>query len=190
MNIQLRTRLIYLMCLAAMLGGLAPPALAQDGKIFLPLVVGGSSGVNNAGFEEGYTGWGWYPGGTMLTQVYARSGAYSAVLGDGSHYRFAQITQQVVIPAASPYLVFYRRMTSSDICGANPYLLDYMAVTINNIEVFIEGVCANNSSSSWVRKSINLAGYGGQSVQLAFQFGSDSSLQSWLYVDDVQFGNN
>jgi hypothetical protein len=178
--------LLNLTCLIFLLSNFMVPVHAQEYKLFLPFIANGEPIIKNGGFEQLYAGWSWYPGGTMVTAVYSLSGMYSAMLGDGTHNRSASVSQQVIVPASNPTLVFHLLINSSDICSGDPHAYDYTKVTINNIEVFVEGVCANNSSWNWVQKTIDLSAYAGYAVTLSFVFVSDASVESRLFLDDVQ----
>lgn len=175
--------------LMASVFGFTSSANAQSGKIFMPHVSKPAyvSLVPNGSFEQGYTAWSWYPGGAMITPVYAQQGAYSALLGDGTHNRSAYIQQQVVVPVDKTYLAFYKLMNSADACSPTMYMWDYLVVTVNGDVMFYESVCADNSNANWMRVSINLAGYAGQVVNLTVQFTSDESISSWLYFDNFDF---
>jgi aminopeptidase S len=186
MKDRLTKHLLNLICLIFLLSSFVVPVHAQDHKVFLPFIANGELTIKNGGFEGLYADWSWYPSGGMVTAVYSRSGIYSAMLGDGSHNRWASVSQQVSVPASNPTLVFHLLITSSDICSGDPHAYDYTKVTINNIEVFVEGVCANNSSGNWVQKTIDLSAYAGQTVTLSFVFVSDESAESRLFLDDVQ----
>jgi hypothetical protein len=163
-------------------------AAAQDNLVYLPVIMKLSQAlaIKNGGSEQGYTEWNWDPSDGMITAVYSHSGIYSAMLGDGTHSRSAKISQQVNVQADNPNLVFYLLMNSSDVCDTDPHVYDYTAVTIDDAEVWVEAVCANNSSDSWIRQNVNLSAYAGQTVMLAFVFMSDSMIESRLFLDDVQ----
>jgi hypothetical protein len=119
--------------------------------------------------------------------VYSRSGNYAAMLSNGSPNQVTYIQQYITVSPYQPYLVFYRRMDSSDACSTSRYMWDYYRVTINGLEVFYQSVCSPNSSTNWIRESIDLSGFALNTVMLTVEFHSDDSVSSWLYLDDFSF---
>jgi hypothetical protein len=143
-------------------------------------------GLVNGDFESGTTGWteysthGWqiivtsFPGG--LT---AHSGSYAAWLGgDDSDISFVQ--QQVTVSASAPYLVYWHWIASEDACG-----FDFGGVLVNGIVVDTYNLCSSADTNGWVKHSVNLGAYVGQSVMLQIRAETNSSLNSNLFVDDV-----
>ncbi len=140
-------------------------------------------------YEKGTTGglplWGQPHGGSWAAWLggydnasLAANGAYNATIG-----------QTVQVSAGKPYLVYYQMVRSNEAnCNA-----DFARVTVNNSVVAGSqiGLCAATTpQSTWVRKSLNLSSYAGQSVNLVFAVQIDTSAQtlesSWL-LDDVSF---
>ena len=145
-----------------------------------------SPGIVNGDFESGTSGWteysshGWqiivtsFPGG--LT---AHSGSYAAWLG-GEYSDISYVQQPVTISAGAPYLVYWHWIASEDICG-----FDFAGVVVNGIVVDTYDLCSTANTNGWVKHSVNLGAYVGQSVMLQIRAETDSSLNSNLFVDDV-----
>ena len=111
-------------------------------------------------------------------------GEWGAWLG-GLHDETSAISQEVTVPADRPYLAFYYRINSSDVCG-----FDYGRVFINNEIVESYDLCQSNNMADFGRTVVNLTTYAGQTVTLKFQSTSDSSGFSNMFVDDVSFANS
>jgi hypothetical protein len=146
-----------------------------------------SNGIVNGDFETGSTGWteysyqGWsiilnsgFPG-----SVTPHSGSWVAWLG-GDDDEIAYIQQQVTISAGAPYLSYYHWIASEDFCG-----YDFGEVLINGILVNDYSLCSDNNTGGWVKHSVNLSAYAGQSVTLRIGVETDSAFNSNLFIDDV-----
>ena len=145
-----------------------------------------TSGIINGDFESGSTGWtsysyqGWdvivdsFPG-----SVTPRSGSYAAWLG-GDDDEINYVQQQVTISALAPYLVYWHWIASEDICG-----YDFGGVLINGSEVDVYDLCSGNDTGGWVKHTVNLGAYVGQSVTLQIRAETDEINNSNLFIDDV-----
>ena len=150
-----------------------------------------SPGIINGDFESGTIGWteysshGWavivtsFPGG-----VTAHSGSYAAWLG-GDFSDISYVQQPVTISASAPYLVYWHWIASEDICG-----FDFAGVVVNGIVVDVYDLCSTANTNGWVKHSVNLGAYAGQSVLLQIRGETDSSLNSNLFVDDVSLATS
>jgi Papain family cysteine protease/Fibronectin type III domain len=159
---------------------------------YLPIVVkspGTPSGsIVNGDFEDGHEGWteysshGWpiittsFPGG-----VTPHGGTWAAWLG-GDYNDISYLQQQVTVPTSNPYLAYYHWIASADICG-----YDYAGVLINGAVVHQYDLCSSQNTGGWVRHTVYLGVYAGQSVALQIRVETDSSYNSNLFVDDVTF---
>jgi hypothetical protein len=145
------------------------------------------SGIVNGDFESGSTGWteysyqGWsiimnsgFPG-----SVTPHGSSWAAWLG-GDDNEISYIQQPVTISTGSPYLVYYHWIDSTDICG-----YDYGFVLINSSVVHTYDLCSTTNTGGWVKHSVNLSAYAGQSVTLQIRVETDSLDYSSLFVDDV-----
>ncbi len=151
------------------------------------MIVGSSSpGIVNGNFESGTTGWiefsthGWdIIVDTFPTGITPRSGVYAAWLG-GDYDDISYVQQQVTVSASTPYLVYWHWIASEDVCG-----FDFGSVKVNTIVVDSYNLCATEDTGTWVRHSVDLSAYAGQSVALQIRAETDLSLNSNLFVDDV-----
>jgi hypothetical protein len=145
------------------------------------------SGIVNGDFESGSTGWteysyqGWsiimnsgFPG-----SVTPHGGSWAAWLG-GDDNEISYIQQPVTISTGSPYLVYYHWIASEDVCG-----YDFGIVLVNGSVKNQYDLCSDNDTGGWVRHSVDLSAYAGQSVTLQIRVETDSVDNSSLFVDDV-----
>lgn len=145
----------------------------------------GTSGFTNGDFESGSTGWtefsthGWDIIVTSPDGLTAHSGSYIAWLG-GDYDDTSYIEQQVTIAASAAHLVYWHWIASEDVCG-----FDVATVLVNGIAVDAYDLCETEDTDGWVRQSIDLSAYAGQSVALRIRVETDGSLNSNLFVDDV-----
>ncbi len=147
------------------------------------------SPIVNGDFESGSSGWteysllGQYPVVTSnftAVGITPHSGSYAAWLG-GYYSEIRLVSQQVTIPAGAPYLVYWHWIASADFCG-----WDYGLVVINNATVVDQyDLCDTTSTGGWVKHSVNLSAYSGQSVNIQIRAETDELYNSNLFIDDV-----
>jgi serine protease len=122
-----------------------------------------------------------------LPQAKPHSGDWAAWLG-GFNSEVASISQVVTVPSNATYLTYWQLISSNE--TASDCDLDIGRVLVSNVTVAgsVTGLCAtSNTYPNWQKKSLNLSAYAGQTVTLAFDFRSDSSVfSSWL-LDDIAF---
>jgi multiple sugar transport system substrate-binding protein len=157
--------------------------------LFIPLISHNSStatGIVNGNFESGSTGWTEYSfqGYPIITtsfpgSVTAHSGSYAAWLG-GSDNENNYVQQQIIIPSSAQYLSYWLWIASLDTCG-----YDSGGVLINDTTVDEYWLCGSNDTGGWVKHTIDLNSYSGQSVTLKIFAQTDGSLNSNLFIDDV-----
>lgn len=148
-----------------------------------------STGIVNGDFESGPTGWveyslqGWP---IMLHKddlpVSPHGGNWAAWLGR-SNDEISYISQTVTIPSRNAALTFWEWIDSNDVCGC-----DFAWVRINNVNAETIDLCWDNNSGSWVRRTVDLSAYAGQTVSLQIRVETDDSLHSNYLVDDVALG--
>jgi hypothetical protein len=146
-----------------------------------------SSGIVNGDFESGSTGWTEYSSnGYQIivnsfdpTNVTARSGSYAAWMG-GAYDETSYVQQQVTISAGAPYLVFWHWIASADYCG-----FDYGRVLVNGSIVDSYDLCTPTITGGWVKHSVNLSAFVGQTIMLQIRAETNDSLNSNLFIDDV-----
>ena len=113
--------------------------------------------------------------------VTPHSGSWAAWLG-GDNDETAYIQQQVTISAGAPYLTYYHWIASADFCG-----YDFGEVLINGSPIDYYDLCTSTTTGGWVKHSLDLSAYAGQSVTLQIGVETDFSDNSNLFVDDVSF---
>jgi hypothetical protein len=159
---------------------------------YLPIVVKShgtsSGGIVNGDFEAGHSGWTEYSthGWPLITTSFAagvtpHGGTWAAWLG-GDYDDISYLQQQVTVPTSTPYLAYYHWIASADYCG-----WDYAQVRINGTTVQQYDLCTSQNTGGWVRHTVYLGSYAGQSVTLQMRVETDSSYNSNLFVDDVTF---
>jgi hypothetical protein len=146
--------------------------------------------ILNGNFESGPANWtefsaqGWQlivQGNQLPAGVTARSGIWAVWLG-GDNDEISYIQQQVNVPMGNPSLSFWHWIDSPDTCGT-----DAGSVLVNDVPVEIFNLCMGASTGGWVEKTVSMAPYAGQSVDLKIGAITNSSLISNLFVDDVAF---
>ncbi|MBN2258665.1 MAG: M6 family metalloprotease domain-containing protein [Anaerolineaceae bacterium] len=180
-------------CASTMYADLVYPA-PLHANLFLPLIkrplpatTGGP--ILNGNFELGPVNWtsfntaGWPVirntfGATGLTP---HSGSWATWLG-GEYSNTNYIEQTVTVGSLNPYLVYYYVSASNDYCG-----YDFGYIRINGSSVYTRELCTTTNTSSWVRASLDLSSYSGQTVTLQFRVYADSSFNSNWFIDDVSF---
>lgn len=157
---------------------------------YLPLVSGRAPSTNrvvNGDFEQGTVGWqqsSEYSIGPILDFVSLflepHGGRWAAWLG-GEHNENSQIWQAVTLGAAPATLTFWYKIDSDDnVCGH-----DRGCVLISGAPVAEFDLCVSTSTSDWVKHTIDLSAYVGQTIELRFQAETDAALLSNFFVDDV-----
>jgi hypothetical protein len=149
-----------------------------------------ASSLVNGNFESG-SGVGWTESSThgwpivlntgFPGSVTPRGGSWAAWLGGGVN-EVSHVQQPVTIPAGAPYLAYYHWIASEDSCS-----FDFVRVLVNGAEEDSYDLCITANTGGWVRHTVNLSAYAGQTVTLQIRAETDGSLNSNLFVDDVSF---
>lgn len=146
--------------------------------------------LQNGNFEAGANaGWTEHTlintGGFVLKKsalgITPHSGSYAVRLGNNSE-EVSVIEQDVTVPSGSPVLHYWIQGKSSDFCG-----FDYGGVIVNDQVVDKIDLCKTTASKKWQQRTVNLAAYAGQTVNLQFRAENDGTTPSTLFVDDVSF---
>ena len=148
------------------------------------------SGIVNCDFESGSTAWtvysllGYpviYSSSEPLLHITPRSGIFLAWLGNHNN-EVSYVQQQVTISSSASTLVYWQWIESEDYCGFD---YDYAQVLINDKPVNKYDLCTTTSTIIWVKHSIELSAYAGQTVNLQINIKTDGTKISSLYLDDV-----
>ena len=188
---------LSLIVLLLLLNGIysAQPGFAQEGAdthtLYLPLVSHSSpapTGFTNGNFEDYKTGWTVSStnnrqviGSTFGAGISAHAGRFGAWLGSYAA-ETSVIQQQVTVDAATPVLVYWQWIVSTDQCDN-----DKASVLVNGAEVESYILCTTAQTNGWAQHTLNLSAYAGQSITLAIQVVTDVGGRSDLYIDDMGF---
>jgi hypothetical protein len=144
------------------------------------------TGFSNPSFESGTDGWVVQSnqGDNVVTTAKARSGMWSAALGNGNNYRLASIAQQVQVPQEAYVVTYFQWVESLELCASNN---NRVTVLVNSQPYQHYNVCQDSDNGKWVERKIYLAPYKGQTVVFRLEFQSSSILNNYLYVDDFSF---
>jgi hypothetical protein len=169
----------------------------QPGPTVTPTATQPSGGtIANGTFEQG-SGVGWSEtssGGYDIVVLNTsndptlptHSGAWLAWLG-GADNENASVYQTVTIPGSAPYLSYWIFLASQETLGCS---YDIGSVSVNGTEIQSYGLCDDNNTGGYVRQSLNLSAYAGQTVTIAFEIVTDSSVNSNFFLDDVSFATS
>lgn len=150
------------------------------------------SEIVNPGFEQGrgvgwqeYSAQGWVliANSGFPTGLSPHGGQWAAWLG-GAANEISYIRQNVTIPAGASVLSYWAWIASADVCG-----YDFGGVLVNSAVVNQFNLCSSTSTGGWVRRTVNLNAYVGQTVALQLRVETDDSLNSNLFIDDVSLTN-
>jgi|GEM_PF-1166959 len=146
-----------------------------------------SAHIANGDFENGrdgswqeYSAYGW----DIIVDAFElpippHSGSWAAWLG-GDLNEVSYILQGVTIPTEASTLSFWHWIGSDDECG-----YDFGWVKINNTNVLIIDLCEDNNTDGWIKNTLDISAYAGQTVTLQFRVETDDLYYSSYFVDDV-----
>jgi len=149
------------------------------------------AGLSNGGFEAGPgAGWTEYSdlGRSIIVDtanlpagVTPHGGNWAAWLG-GADGETASISQTVTVPTTHPILSFWEWIGSLDACNYN---YDFGTISINDTWVTSFPLCSSENTYGWIKRTLNMGAYAGQTVDLQFRVKTDSGARSDLFIDDV-----
>ncbi len=180
-----------------------PPPPPGAHKSYIPVALDVSappppppSSLVNGNFEQG-PGVGWaefsssdfdlvlnnFTGGGGQQVITPHSGSWAVWQGGGPN-ESSVLSQQITVSAATPFLTYYHSIGSSEeTCGNDVAGVDVKGATVKSYNL-----CdATATGGDWVKQSINLAAYAGQTVLLEFWLETDGTLNSNWFLDDVAF---
>jgi hypothetical protein len=144
--------------------------------------------LENGDFESGPTAWQEYSANdrdlivtTFPSGVTPHGGSWAAWLGR-AHDETAYIRQQVIVPPGATALTYWHWILSEDWCG-----WDFGRVLMNGVVVDDYDLCTDENTGGWVKHSVDVSAYAGQTVSLQIEVETDGSYISDLVVDDVSF---
>ncbi|MEX1657449.1 hydrolase [Streptomyces pseudovenezuelae] len=146
--------------------------------------------LGNSGFESGSSTWTTSSGViTNSTDESARTGSYYAWLDGYGSAHTDTLSQSVTVPAActTATLSFYLHVDTAETTTSTAY--DTLKVQVLNSSGTVLSTLATysnlNASSGYTQRSLNLAGYAGQTVTLKFTGTEGSTLQTSFVIDDT-----
>jgi C1A family cysteine protease len=166
-----------------------PPQFTAKYWIYLPVVLKSFCGENvcNGDFEVvpniswveySSNGWGLISNLSEYGGV-NNSGSYSAWLG-GDDSEISVLSQQITVPANALTLSFWYWIISDDDCG-----FDSAAVTLGASTLRTYDLCASLNTDGWVKETVDITAYRGQTLTLVFKAETDEMISSSFILDDV-----
>ncbi|KAA1425674.1 S8 family peptidase [Nocardioides antri] len=114
-----------------------------------------------------------------------RSGLCHAVLGDEGFSSTEQLSQRgIVVPAGSPVLQFYTRITTDEF-GTTPFDRLQVRVVAGGTSTTVMTLSNANASAGYVLRSASMAAFAGQTVELRFVGVEDWAVATAFLIDDV-----
>ncbi|OGO30285.1 MAG: hypothetical protein A2Z16_12830 [Chloroflexi bacterium RBG_16_54_18] len=176
---HVRKKMLLISLVGVLLG--FPPA---SGRAFQS-----GSQIVNGDFESG-GGVGWSESSLLSlplvlhssglpADVDPRAGSYAAWLG-GEINETASLFQTVTISDQSSVLGYWHWIDSSDTCG-----FDHARVLVDDTPIHSYTLCMISATGGWVKKTVDLSPYIGQTMVLSIQIQSDEYFLSSLFLDDV-----
>ncbi|MEV7213472.1 M4 family metallopeptidase [Kitasatospora cineracea] len=150
-----------------------------------PTPPSGGNALANGGFEQGATGWTQSANDiTNSTQQQAHGGSwYAWMMGYGSAASETLSQGSVAVPAGSPKLTFWLKVTTQE-TGTTAY--DTLKVNVNGQT--LKTYSNANASAGYVQKTVDLSAFAGQTVNLTFAGQEDAALATVFLIDDVKVG--
>lgn len=182
-----------------------PIIFKAPGPIYLPVVMRAASPtptrtptrtptpipnpIRNWNFESGNTAWYENPPNEIITNNLmgkpAYSGRWAAWLGGDfpppGQDLVHTLAQQVTIPVGATTLSFWYWIDSVEFCG----YYDEAFVYVGTAMLARFDLCSPNNTNGWVRHTINISAYAGQTLWIQFIARVDQDTNSNFLLDDV-----
>lgn len=155
--------------------------------------------IQNGDFENGpdgswmeYSALGYLPLilESSVLPVTPHSGNWAAWLG-GADNELSALIQSVTVPSGASTLSFWYWIASQDtVCDASGDLggvIVHIGGTYEVVDAFV--LCDATNTGGWVRRTVDLSAYVGQTVDLDIRAETNASLNSNLFIDDVVLGS-
>ena len=166
-----------------------------DSYVYLPIVIKAMplrvNAVANGNFEAGRTAWtevednifNDYPLIVMENQIPPLIDPYDGIwvswLG-GDSGMTSYIEQTITVPAVRPELEYYQWIDSNFACDGS-----FGRISIGGTTMDEYGLCSATDTGGWVKRTINLSTFAGQTVILRFLSQTGATNYSSLYIDAV-----
>ncbi|MYV39071.1 M1 family peptidase, partial [Streptomyces sp. SID1328] len=163
---------------------LSLPATAAQPESSAAAACTPTQSVVNGGFENGTSPWTESPSGliTSRTGQSAHGGTSFAWLDGTGRTRTDTLAQSVTVPGGctTATLSFYLHVDTAETTSSTAY--DKLTAKVGSTTL---ATYSNlDRASGYVRKTIDVSSYAGQTVNLAFTGTEDSSLQTSFVLDD------
>ena len=189
------------LCGAGEINAAAAVALAANfNNFYVPVVSNGQlttptgSVIPNGNFDSGRNGdWTEYSTDTAPLILSAQevidfngptlvphTGSYVVWLG-GLLSENGGIHQQATIGTSTPHLHFYHSIRSAETVCTN----DQGRVKINGVTVKTINLCLSLNNTNWIKQSVDLSAYKGQTVKLELNITTNASSNSSWFVDSL-----
>lgn len=128
---------------------------------------------------------------TFPGTVHPRGGAWAAwlggIYGTTNEMAISAIAQRITVSPNRPYLSYWHWVASSDACNYDVAGIgvDYGAEDVDLVDSLT--LCRSTNTGGWKQRSIDLRKYRGQTITLMFLVGTDRTLNSNWFIDDVTF---
>ncbi|MFJ4603904.1 M1 family aminopeptidase [Streptomyces griseoluteus] len=170
---------------AAALIALSLPATAAQSESAAAAACTPTQSVVNGDFENGTSPWTESPSGliTSRTGQSAHGGTSFAWLDGTGRTRTDTLSQSVTVPGGctTATLSFYLHVDTAETTSSTAY--DKLTAKVGSTTL---ATYSNlDRASGYVRKTIDVSSYAGQTVNLAFTGTEDSSLQTSFVLDDI-----
>lgn len=156
-------------------------------------VSNGSSAVqliSNSGFESGTSNWTQSSGAiTSSSSVAAHAGSWKAWLDGYGSSHTDYVRQKITVPASARQVTwdFYVLINTSETTSSMAYdTLKAQVLNSSGSVIATLGTWSNlNATGGYVKHTLDLSAYAGQTIWINFNGSEDSSAQTSFVVDDV-----
>ena len=156
-------------------------------------VSNGSSAVqliSNGGFESGASSWTQSSGViTSSSSVAAHAGSWKAWLDGYGSTHTDYVRQMITVPASASQVTwdFYVLISTSETTSSTAYdTLKAQVLNSSGSVIATLGTWSNlNATGGYVKHTLDLSAYAGQTIWINFNGSEDSSAQTSFVVDDV-----
>ncbi|MGW8359973.1 M4 family metallopeptidase [Streptomyces wedmorensis] len=162
----------------------ASSTIAFPWKIYTPGPCNPAQLLGNPGFESGDTAWTSTPVGSIIDngiKLQPRTGTWKAWMGGYGFTKTDALSQTVTIPAGCPTtLTYWLNINTNEIMNT---VYDTLKVQANGTTLVTYSNLDKNND--YVKKTIDLSAFAGQSVTLKFTSAEDYAMQTSFLLDDI-----
>jgi hypothetical protein len=146
--------------------------------------------ISNGGFESGASSWTQSSGViTSSSSVAAHAGSWKAWLDGYGSTHTDYVRQMITVPASASQVTwdFYVLISTSETTSSTAYdTLKAQVLNSSGSVIATLGTWSNlNATGGYVKHTLDLSAYAGQTIWINFNGSEDSSAQTSFVVDDV-----